>query len=522
MNYKLCILAAGRGSRMGELTKDVNKAILPLDFKATISHVIEKHNDSIEIVIALNYKYNSIKEYLYCAYPKRNIKYIFVDNISEKGCGPGYSLLCCKKYLQSPFIISTVDTITKEAWPTPDKNWIGIDLVNDSKDFCTVSLKEKTTYIKDIKDKENCENKFAFIGIAGIKDYNLFFSSLEKDKKYIKNELQLSNGLKGLIKKGLIGTRFSWIDVGNKRNYNQAKQKFLKNDNFDFSKNDEYIYFVENRIIKYFKDSEVIKNRYYRNKLLKGITPKIDKCTKNFYSYKKIKGEVIYEQKNPEIIYKLLDWLKNKLWIKKNIEQKDFTIFKNYCLEFYYKKTTNRVAKFYKIFGEKDVGGIVNNIKVESVNYILDKINFEKLSEGIPSNFHGDLQFDNILLTKNKEFKLLDWRQDFSGILDYGDLYYDLAKLNGGIYVSYKKVKNGDFKYKGDLTDCMISISNDKFLSNSKLIFNKFVKENNLDLNRIEILTGLIFLNMSPMHNKPFSHYIYNYGRLHLTKWCKN
>ena len=41
---------------------------------------------------------------------------------------------------------------------------------------------------------------------------------------------------------------------------------------------------------------------------------------------------------------------------------------------------------------------------------------------------------------KNK-FKLIDWRQDFSGNLNYGDIYYDLAKLNGGIYVSYQNVK---------------------------------------------------------------------------------
>ena len=55
-----------------------------------------------------------------------------------------------------------------------------------------------------------------------------------------------------------------------------------------------------------------------------------------------------------------------------------------------------------------------------------------------------------------------------------------------------------------------------KFLEDSKKIFNKFVHENNLDLKKIEILTGIIFLNMSPMHNEPFSHYVYNLGKKHL------
>ena len=41
-NYKVCILAAGVGSRMGEVSKHVNKAVLPVNFKAVIPNNIEK------------------------------------------------------------------------------------------------------------------------------------------------------------------------------------------------------------------------------------------------------------------------------------------------------------------------------------------------------------------------------------------------------------------------------------------------------------------------------------------------
>ena len=43
-----------------------------------------------------------------------DIKYVFVDNVKEKGAGPGYSLLCCEKYLQVPFILTSVDTLVKK------------------------------------------------------------------------------------------------------------------------------------------------------------------------------------------------------------------------------------------------------------------------------------------------------------------------------------------------------------------------------------------------------------------------
>ena len=42
-------------------------------------------------------------------------------------------------------------------------------------------------------------------------------------------------------------------------------------------------------------------------------------------------------------------------------------------------------------------------------------------------NFHGDLHFENITYNKKDKYTLLDWRDNFSGILNYGDIYYDLA-----------------------------------------------------------------------------------------------
>ena len=156
MNYKVCILAAGKGSRMGNLTNNLNKALLPINFKAAISYVIEKHPISIEIIVAVNYKSEEIKEYLDCAYPSRKIKYVYVDEIGKQGSGPGYSLLCCKKYLQTPFIISTVDTLVKEDCPLPKNNWMGIDNVQDTQSYCSVLINANTGLIKEIKDKQIC------------------------------------------------------------------------------------------------------------------------------------------------------------------------------------------------------------------------------------------------------------------------------------------------------------------------------------------------------------------------------
>ena len=48
-----------------------------------------------------------------------------------------------------------------------------------------------------------------------------------------------------------------------------------------------------------------------------------------------------------------------------------------------------------------------------------------------------------IYLTKNEDFLFLDWRQNFNGLISYGDVYYDLAKLLHGILLPHPVVVDG-------------------------------------------------------------------------------
>ena len=80
MNYKVCILAGGVASQMGDLTKHVNAAVLPVNFKASISYLIEKFPEDIEVVIAVGHKKETVIDYLTLAYPNRNLKFVTGDN----------------------------------------------------------------------------------------------------------------------------------------------------------------------------------------------------------------------------------------------------------------------------------------------------------------------------------------------------------------------------------------------------------------------------------------------------------
>ena len=44
-------------------------------------------------------------------------------------------------------------------------------------------------------------------------------------------------------------------------------------------------------------------------------------------------------------------------------------------------------------------------------------------------------------------------------------------------------------------------------------IFFKMISDKKMDIKKVKILTGLIFLNMSPLHHYPFDKILYNFSR---------
>ena len=516
-NFKVCILAAGVGSRMGEVSKHVNKAVLPVNFKAVISHIIEKFNRKIEIVIAVGHNKETIDEYLELAHPDRKFSFVTVENYIGPGTGPGYSLLHCKEKLQCPFIFFAVDTIVLEDIPEPTKNWFGIAPVKDPEKYCTVKIQENL--VCQIDDKIKTNNKFAFIGLAGINDYKVFFDALERNKEPISGEIQVSNGFKALLEKELEPVGFTWFDTGSLKNYIETNKHLSGSESkYDFGKGDEFLYFVNGKVIKYFENKDIIKQRCERAELLKDLCPIIEGQTKNFFSYKKLDGQVIYDVLNNDILKNFLQWANTKLWKKQKLNKKNHNQFITACKKFYHDKTMNRLEMFYNKTGLSDTEHKINGIMTPSLKHMFSFVDWENLFQGVPVTIHGDLQFDNILVSRDEKsqldkFILLDWRQDFGGLINVGDLYYDLAKLYGGMTISYQLIKKGEFSFDMSGSSIFYSFLVKNDLIDAKEMYQQFIKSNSYDLRRIKILTSLIFLNMSPLHQDPFDHLVYFLGK---------
>ena len=526
------IPTAGIGSRLNKKTKYLNKSLVSINNKPVIAHIIDKLPKSIKFVIALGYKGELVKEYLSIAYPDRKFIYTKVWPYEGADSGLGLTLLQSQHALKEPFIFWACDSIIynfENNELNSKKNWIGLSKDTNPKDnfdfgqsedmnFRSVLLDNKN-FTKEISEKGVLRNNsHPYIGIAGIKDYKKFWDFMNKGNlEEVKNKGEVF-GINHLIKKNK--SRFksidiNWIDTGNIKNFEKAKAFLDKNTFNILPKEDEEIYYHNNKIIKFKNDQKFINDRFQRSKIIKPFIPKILKKTNNFYSYEYYEGNVLSSVIDYKIFRELLNYL-NKFWKKQRLNSSKTKEFQKKCYEFYYSKTLSRLSDYYNTHNCQDREHIINGSKVKKITYLLKKIDWRHISKGIPVRFHGDLHFENIILGKN--FKLLDWRQDFAGIKNYGDLYYDLAKLKHGMYISHKLIKNN--LYEISESEEIINI---EYLRSSIHIeiekqFDEFCIKNALDIKKINTLTGLIFLNIASLHHYPYSKFLFFLGKYMLHK----
>lgn len=504
MSITVCILTAGLGTRLNPYSLYINKALLPVNKKAIISNIIDKFPKDSEFVIALGYFGEQVKEYLSLVHSEKNIKYVNVDNYDKEGSGTGYSLMCCKKLLNKPFFFVSCDTLWDgEIDIFSESNWVGVSSVIDTENYCNFEIKHNK--VISIHDKKQVigEQYKAFTGLCYIKDYDVFWNGL----KYPDS---IASGIQSLINNNLEAKNIVWNDVGSLYNY---KNVVLKYEEYDFSKNNEFIYIDNGFVVKFFEDRNITSKRVEKAKLNPNVFPNnINYINGQFYTYPYISGDIFYNVCNVEVFKNLLTWLKNNLWIKYNINQNKM---QEVCKKFYHEKTIERIRMYHEKYRNSDVSTIINGVSVPSTFELIKKVKFEEFYNGIPVFFHGDLQFDNIIYTENKEFVLLDWRQDFGGHVEFGDLYYDLAKLYGGIILNYDYIKKKLIYYSEDTNinfDFAQRQSKDLYLKT----LSNFIKENNLDEGRVRMMVPIIYLNMSPLHNYPFDKMLYSLGRLML------
>jgi len=489
---------------MLKVNNNLHKSLLQLDKKPIICHIIHSIPLDFEILILLGHRANQVKSAIEFFFPKRKIKFQVVSDYESEKSGTALSLLECEKLINNEF------------WYFP------CDGIFSGEIFNNINYLEDTVYVKKLSSNfstnytwfETCNNRVtkiifkdfaqseyisAFTGVMFIKNYVNFFYSLRTNYN-LSNDLEFVNSIP-------IGAKTmsleSWRDLGNPTDYNEEVGVYEK---FDFSKPEEVTYDFENSIIKWNKNIETVKDKIIKPNNNPTVYPKILQTSEEFIKYRKVIGQTFYEHVTPEKFEQLLQWLDQYLWRRSNI---DIT---NDCKLFYEDKTNMRYKSAKELIDFSYNDFTINNVPIKKnlESYIFN-INWEYISKNtVTTEIHGDLQFDNIIFNNDtSQFKLIDWRTSFGNQKVVGDIYYDLAKILGGIYLNYYKIKNNIFEFS--IHDKNINLVWPSCDSPVELyeILKDFSASSNLDFHKVELLVPIIYINMMPLHKPPFSSFLY-------------
>ena len=513
MSYRVCIPTAGTGSRLGGLTRFINKSLVSIANRPTLSHLIEQFPADTEFVIALGHKGELIREFFELAYPQRTFFFAEVQPFEGPGSGLGLSLLACKHHLQQPFIFISCDTLVKVIIPAPDENWMGYADLSDLAPYRTLALSNR--YVEAICEKGEGEEDThkPYIGLAGIYDWQTFWSGMEHGGE---EAIQTGEayGLRQLLTDKIKAYSFTWYDTGNIAALNHTRELYQEPDAPNIlEKANEAIWFVDHKVIKFSDDEKFIANRVKRVNELEGFVPKVTGVQKHMYRYGKVEGRVLSEVVTLPLFNQLLDHCAD-FWKKKVLTIDDAQEFRNSCSRFYRDKTYERVALFYKNFSRQDGTESINGVSMPELDTLLNTLDWDWLSDGLPGRFHGDFHFENILWNANTErFTFLDWRQDFGGHLSTGDIYYDFAKLLHGLIISHELIAGNYFSVKWREEEILYDFHRKQIHVECERRFGEWIEAEGYDKKKVAVLTALIYLNIAALHHNPYSLLLFSLGK---------
>jgi len=515
------ITTSGIGSRLGNITEYINKSLIRIGDKFALCYIIDKYDlKNTRFIITLGYYGDIVKDFLEIAYKDGYFEYIVVDNYDKEGSSQAYSLLKAKELLQCPFTYYCCDSIILDDLNNNiNENYIYVSYSNDTNSYSSINiLNDKITKV-NYKGEISCD--YVYTGVSHIVNYKEYWEILQY--LYDSNPNNKSLGdielLNYLIKNNIIfkyKVVKQWHDTGNINSYMNTIKHFKCNYNILY-KNDESICFFDDKVIKFFNNKQKVSDRVIRGKLLYPNSPLILDSNEHFFSMEKIDGILMSNYYVHGELYKLLEWAYIHLWVNVSINE----LYKNNCINFYYNKTYDRINQLLLIQNNNEIN-IINGLSILPIKQLINKIDKELLITDTLYQYHGDFILDNIIKTADG-YKLIDWRQDFDGNLSHGDIYYDLAKFRHSIIFNHYNIDNNLYTINYDNSNTVIiDLKCNYFLIKQLEEYDKFIILHKLNLKKIKILTALIWINMSPLHEYNISQFLFYFGKYNLALELNN
>ena len=176
---QIVILAAGRGTRMNELTDDVPKPMLEINGKPILAYKLEALPAEIkEVIFVIGYLGNQIQQYFGDSYAGKKISYVVQEQLN----GTGGAVQLVKDLIENDFLVMMGDDLyVKEDIKNCIKNdlaVLGVEVDNPNK-FGIIVSDENKKLLEIIEKPEIAGPALANIGLYKLNkkffDYPLVF-----------------------------------------------------------------------------------------------------------------------------------------------------------------------------------------------------------------------------------------------------------------------------------------------------------------------------------------------------------
>jgi len=519
-DMQLIILMGGKATRLAPLSYSLPKGLLPIGNKPSIYNMIidyvKKGLKDITIVVSPGNEC-AVKSFLNKAFGMLDINYI----VQENPQGPLHAFQLCKDYITKPTLLLLGDTLC-ETNLDYSYDWLGYMNITDHSHsrWCLIKTDSKEE-VQELIDKPDYtpETNKVLVGLYNFKDPALLKESLEQQYKKIRGELQLSSMIEYYVSKRKIKGMLikSWVDTGTLEDYNQALKKNLSGRSFNKFVLDDFGTLTKTS--SYSKLQSEIKwlKKISNDETLSPLIPKFYSSTVNgdeiSYKTEYLNGTslaeyfMFYDIKDCNWVYIFNQLLKsgNLMWRKK--APRTAPNIKELTKYMYLDKTLERIKKWERKDIMKENVINCNGEKLYSFNKLLEplKKRIQNLIDTSPKYYsiiHGDPCFSNVLYFPSAStFKFLDPRGNFGVDTIYGDCRYDIAKTRHCYHGLYDYITQGLYDLKEISSNCFEY----NFLTNNLLspaIFDEMIERQGYNVNDIELIEGLLFISMIPLHSE--------------------
>ncbi len=226
------VLAAGQGTRMGPLTQNKPKVMLPIANKPILSHVILSARDAgiKEFVLVAGYRAEVVKQYFGDG-SEMNVSIEYVHQ--EKQLGTADAIGCAQEHVDDRFLVLNGDIIVS---PQDIKN-----MIKDSSDAVMAAMQVENPSefgVLEVRDNrvlriiEKPKKPPTNLANAGVYIFPLsIFEAVRRTALSVRKEYEITDSLQLLISDGAdvgyLTVSENWLDIGRPWDLLDANEYFL-------------------------------------------------------------------------------------------------------------------------------------------------------------------------------------------------------------------------------------------------------------------------------------------------------